>query len=172
MVPDFIGNHHSFLKKPQTLFGVGATYKALAAFARKAERQALELPAGCYVNYDLAIHAATSRAVVWVGAGDGEVFTAEIASHRCYEPVQKRSRHQALPGPDPARYRCSQTSADSWRARQSLHKDATIAVCGCTTTAKAATPPPLVLEIDSRLYLWPNEAVTENANMLHWATAK
>jgi superfamily II DNA or RNA helicase len=55
VVLDFIGNHHSFLQKPQALFGVGATYQALAAFARKAERHALELPAGCYVNYDLAI---------------------------------------------------------------------------------------------------------------------
>jgi superfamily II DNA or RNA helicase/HKD family nuclease/SOS-response transcriptional repressor LexA len=55
VVLDFIGNHHSFLQKPQALFGVGSTYRALAAFARKAERQALELPAGCYVNYDLAI---------------------------------------------------------------------------------------------------------------------
>lgn len=55
VVMDFIGNHHSFLQKPQALFRVGSTYQALAAFARKAERQALDLPAGCYVNYDLAI---------------------------------------------------------------------------------------------------------------------
>ena len=55
VVLDFIGNHHSFLQKPQALFGVGSTYPALAAFARKVERQALDLPAGCYVNYDLAI---------------------------------------------------------------------------------------------------------------------
>ena len=55
VVLDFIGNHHSFLQKPQALFGVGATYRALADFARKAERHALELPEGCYVNYDLAI---------------------------------------------------------------------------------------------------------------------
>jgi superfamily II DNA or RNA helicase/SAM-dependent methyltransferase/SOS-response transcriptional repressor LexA len=55
VVLDFIGNHHSFLQKPQALFGVGSTYQALAAFARKAGRQALDLPAGCYVNYDLAI---------------------------------------------------------------------------------------------------------------------
>ena len=54
-VLDFIGNHHSFLQKPQALFGVASTYQALAAFARKAERQALDLPSGCYVNYDLAI---------------------------------------------------------------------------------------------------------------------
>jgi superfamily II DNA or RNA helicase/SAM-dependent methyltransferase/SOS-response transcriptional repressor LexA len=55
VVLDFIGNHHSFLQKPQALFGVGSTYQALAAFARKAEWRALDLPAGCYVNYDLAI---------------------------------------------------------------------------------------------------------------------
>ena len=55
VVLDFIGNHHSFLQKPQALFGVGSTYQALAAFARKAERHALDLPTGCYVNYDLAI---------------------------------------------------------------------------------------------------------------------
>jgi SOS-response transcriptional repressor LexA len=55
VVLDFIGNHHSFLQKPQALFGVGSTYQALAAFARKVERHALDLPAGCYVNYDLAI---------------------------------------------------------------------------------------------------------------------
>lgn len=55
VVLDFIGNHHSFLQKPQALFSIGATYQALAAFARKAEQHALDLPAGCYVNYDLAI---------------------------------------------------------------------------------------------------------------------
>lgn len=55
VVLDFIGNHQSFLQKPQALFGVGSTYKALAAFARKAEQGRLELPDGCYVNYDLKI---------------------------------------------------------------------------------------------------------------------
>ena len=55
VVLDFIGNHQSFLQKPQALFGVGATYKALSAFARQAEQGRLELPDGCYVNYDLKI---------------------------------------------------------------------------------------------------------------------
>ena len=55
VVLDFIGNHQSFLQKPQALFGVGATYKALANFALKAEQGRLELPDGCYVNYDLKI---------------------------------------------------------------------------------------------------------------------
>lgn len=55
VVLDFIGNHQSFLQKPQALFGIGSTYKALAAFARKVEGGQFELPAGCYVNYDLGI---------------------------------------------------------------------------------------------------------------------
>lgn len=55
VVLDFIGNHHSFLQKPQALFGVGSTYKALASFARDVEQKRLDLPAGCYVNYDLGI---------------------------------------------------------------------------------------------------------------------
>lgn len=55
VVLDFIGNHQSFLQKPQALFGAGATYKALADFARRAEQNRLELPDGCYVNYDLKI---------------------------------------------------------------------------------------------------------------------
>jgi superfamily II DNA or RNA helicase/HKD family nuclease/SOS-response transcriptional repressor LexA len=55
VVLDFIGNHQSFLQKPQALFGVGATYKALAAFGRSAEEGRLDLPDGCYVNYDLKI---------------------------------------------------------------------------------------------------------------------
>jgi superfamily II DNA or RNA helicase/HKD family nuclease/SOS-response transcriptional repressor LexA len=54
VVLDFIGNHHSFLHKPQALFGVQGTYRALADFARRAEQQTLELPAGCYVNFDLS----------------------------------------------------------------------------------------------------------------------
>ena len=55
VVLDFIGNHQAFLGKPQALFGVGATYKALAEFGRQVEKTALELPNGCYVNYDLSI---------------------------------------------------------------------------------------------------------------------
>lgn len=55
VVLDFIGNHQSFLQKPPALFGVGVTYKDLAAFARAAESHRLLLPDGCYVNYDLRI---------------------------------------------------------------------------------------------------------------------
>lgn len=55
VVLDFIGNHHAFLRQPQALFGVGSSYRALAAFARQVEQQQLELPSGCYVNYDLAV---------------------------------------------------------------------------------------------------------------------
>lgn len=55
VVLDFIGNHRSFLHKPEALFGTGSTYSELAAFARRAEAGKLELPRGCYVNYDLKL---------------------------------------------------------------------------------------------------------------------
>lgn len=55
VVLDFIGNHQSFLHKPQALFQAGTTYKALAQFARKAEVGQLAIPDGCYVNFHLAL---------------------------------------------------------------------------------------------------------------------
>lgn len=55
VVLDFIGNHHSFLHKPQALLAVGTSYRQLAAFARKLEGGNLELPDGCFINYDLQL---------------------------------------------------------------------------------------------------------------------
>ena len=55
VVLDFIGNHHSFLHKPQALARAGATFKQLAEFARKVETRRLELPPDCFVNYDLQL---------------------------------------------------------------------------------------------------------------------
>jgi superfamily II DNA or RNA helicase/HKD family nuclease len=55
VVIDFIGNHQSFLHKPQALVGVGATYHDLAEFARKFEQNRLTLPSGCFINYDLGL---------------------------------------------------------------------------------------------------------------------
>ena len=54
-VLDFIGNHKGFLHKPQALLGTGSTYHQLARFARDAEKDKLELPPGCFVNYDLEV---------------------------------------------------------------------------------------------------------------------
>ena len=55
VILDFIGNHQSFLHKPQALFKVGASYKALAQFARQAEQHRLALPEGCFANYDIEL---------------------------------------------------------------------------------------------------------------------
>jgi superfamily II DNA or RNA helicase/HKD family nuclease len=52
---DFIGNHHGFLHKPQALLGIGPTYGDLARFAREAAAGRLELPEGCFVNFDLRL---------------------------------------------------------------------------------------------------------------------
>ncbi|MBA5686119.1 DUF3427 domain-containing protein [Rugamonas apoptosis] len=55
VILDFIGNHKSFLHKPQGLFEFDASYKRLAKFARDYETDQLKLPEGCYVNYDLRL---------------------------------------------------------------------------------------------------------------------
>lgn len=55
VVLDFIGNHQGFLNKPQALFGVRGNNRDLADFARRAKEGRLDLPPGCYVNYDLEI---------------------------------------------------------------------------------------------------------------------
>jgi superfamily II DNA or RNA helicase/HKD family nuclease len=55
VVLDFIGNHQSFLHKPQALLGAGQSFKQIAEFARRYEQQRLELPTGCFVNFDLRL---------------------------------------------------------------------------------------------------------------------
>ena len=55
VVLDFIGNHKSFLHKPQALFEVGHSYGQLADFARDVEADRLKLPEGCFVNFDLQL---------------------------------------------------------------------------------------------------------------------
>lgn len=55
VVLDFVGNHQSFLHKPQALFGIPANFKSLARFGREVEQGALQLPKGCYVNYDIQL---------------------------------------------------------------------------------------------------------------------
>ena len=53
VVLDFIGNHISFFRKPEALFQIGVTNKARKDFIEKLKTEALELPPGCFVNYDL-----------------------------------------------------------------------------------------------------------------------
>jgi superfamily II DNA or RNA helicase/HKD family nuclease/SOS-response transcriptional repressor LexA/protein-L-isoaspartate O-methyltransferase len=55
VVLDFIGNHQSFLHKPQALCEIGSSLKQLAQFAHDAELGRLVLPEGCYVNFDLKL---------------------------------------------------------------------------------------------------------------------
>lgn len=55
VILDFVGNHQSFLHKPQALMGQAMNLRQLAEFGRKAEQHKLDLPDGCFVNYDLAV---------------------------------------------------------------------------------------------------------------------
>ena len=102
VVLDFIGNHQSFLQKPQALFGAGATYKALAAFARRAEQGRLELPDGCYVNYDLKIIEFLKSLD---SAGTQKDYEALRAS------LGRRPRWPSSIAPAPASWRCDNSMA-------------------------------------------------------------
>lgn len=55
VILDFVGNHQGFLHKPQALMGESMNHRQLAEFGRNAEAGRLELPDGCFVNYDLAV---------------------------------------------------------------------------------------------------------------------
>ena len=55
VVLDFIGNHQSFLHKIQVLGQTGVTYGELAAFAQDVTEGRLQLPAGCFLNFDLRV---------------------------------------------------------------------------------------------------------------------
>lgn len=55
VVLDFIGNHKGFLHKPQALMGRTMTHRELAEYGRQAQDHSLDLPEGCFVNYDLEL---------------------------------------------------------------------------------------------------------------------
>lgn len=55
VVLDFIGNHKGFLHKPQALLGKTMTHRELAEYGREAKDHSLDLPDGCFVNYDLEL---------------------------------------------------------------------------------------------------------------------
>jgi superfamily II DNA or RNA helicase/HKD family nuclease len=50
---DYIGNHRSFLLKPQALFGLGSADREIAEVLAKLRTNAYELPLGCHVTYEL-----------------------------------------------------------------------------------------------------------------------
>jgi superfamily II DNA or RNA helicase/diadenosine tetraphosphate (Ap4A) HIT family hydrolase/HKD family nuclease len=52
-VVDYIGNHRTFLLKPQVLLGLPPITAAVAEALTRAEAHTLDLPPGCEVTYDL-----------------------------------------------------------------------------------------------------------------------
>jgi superfamily II DNA or RNA helicase/HKD family nuclease/phage repressor protein C with HTH and peptisase S24 domain len=53
IVLDFIGNHISFFKKLEALFKIGVTNQNRRECLDKIKNDTIELPAGCFMNYDL-----------------------------------------------------------------------------------------------------------------------
>lgn len=54
-VLDFIGNHKSFLNRPQALFSLGSSREEIRAFIKRLENKELSLPDGCDFHYDLEV---------------------------------------------------------------------------------------------------------------------
>src|SRR5262249_2090162 len=52
-VIDYIGNHRTFLLKPQVLLGLGPSPAAVAEALTQVAAHAFDLPPGCEVTYDL-----------------------------------------------------------------------------------------------------------------------
>lgn len=52
VVIDFIGNHHSFFRKPEALLKFGPGNRERRRFIREVKSGALQLPPGCFVNYE------------------------------------------------------------------------------------------------------------------------
>ena len=50
---DYIGNHRTFLLKPQTLFNLPAGDQNVQNLLEKIQAGTAELPSGCHVTYDL-----------------------------------------------------------------------------------------------------------------------
>jgi superfamily II DNA or RNA helicase/SOS-response transcriptional repressor LexA len=53
VVIDFIGNHHSFFRKVEALFEIGRTLSEKRSFVEDLEQGRLDLPEGCFINYDV-----------------------------------------------------------------------------------------------------------------------
>jgi superfamily II DNA or RNA helicase/SOS-response transcriptional repressor LexA len=52
VIVDFIGNHISFFRKAEGLFNLSSTGHARQKFLDQVENNQLELPPGCFINYD------------------------------------------------------------------------------------------------------------------------
>lgn len=53
VVLDFVGNHISFFRKPEALFNIGVSKLERKKFLKQLQDKMLDLPDGCFVNYDI-----------------------------------------------------------------------------------------------------------------------
>jgi superfamily II DNA or RNA helicase len=53
VVIDFIGNHISFFRKAEALFDIGVSTNDRRRYIRDIEKNTLDLPKGCFMNYDI-----------------------------------------------------------------------------------------------------------------------
>jgi len=80
-VIDYIGNHRSFILKPQALFGLPAGDREVLNLLIRLERSEEVLPDGCEVTYELEVKN-IFREMLQRGAGAGELLTRRYQDFR------------------------------------------------------------------------------------------
>jgi superfamily II DNA or RNA helicase/diadenosine tetraphosphate (Ap4A) HIT family hydrolase len=80
-VIDYIGNHRSFLLKPQALFGLEPGDRAVLNLLEELEAGAAELPPGCEVTYELEVKDIL-RALLRTGDSAVELLTRRYGDFR------------------------------------------------------------------------------------------
>ncbi len=86
-VIDYIGNHRTFLLKPQTLFGLGGGDREVLRLIERLRNGTQELPPGCEVTYDLeAID--LLRALLRTPAGQSEALARHYEDFKSIHGVR------------------------------------------------------------------------------------
>ncbi len=92
-VIDYIGNHRTFLIKPEALLGISGGDYALARALRDYNAKELELPPGCEVTYDLAA-VDILRALLRTDAADNvQQFYEEYKERHGVRPTAVEAYH-------------------------------------------------------------------------------
>jgi superfamily II DNA or RNA helicase/HKD family nuclease len=108
-VIDYIGNHRTFLIKPQTLFDLPSGRQEMLAFLDQYRAQTLELPAGCEVTYDLEAVEILSK-LVQLQPGRGDVLRRYYEDFREVNGVRPMAAEVFHDGYNPHRVRAEHKS--------------------------------------------------------------
>ncbi len=108
-VIDYIGNHRTFLLKPQTLFNLGAGDAEIARQLERLDRGEVELPPGCEVTYELeAVEILKSLLRLNSGEEAIRLFYEDFRERHGVRPTASEMHHEGY------RPRSLRTGYGSW----------------------------------------------------------